>query len=403
MSEFSFVKPQRLHLQSHPVLDEQWIMDRIIDDPAIVGLGNLVLADKPQRRGEHLEFILEDLHSPARYEIVLKLGAATDGQIMRALECLAVRREDAPADDHCAVVIAENFAGRQVTLLARLGETVPLMGVQLGALKIEGQVTLLCSTIIERSAGRARAGEADDAAGQGKSPPPVTSAGLAASAEHAGPAGGEAGEDHESHDTAPRSAPAPAQAPGPVGANPWSDDHSRPNVKPVFAEAPVRERDARPKLHSPEHYDDVFAAALGMDPMSTFDARARARARAMVRPEARIGEALSPLNERRRLPSPKPFKRRPIFGFFCLVSLLIALATAAAWVRSYSVADTRAFVRDNQSQVMISDKGMLSWVQYTSLAPHDEDRQRQIAIPYWLPLSIFSILPAAWTIRWASR
>ena len=33
MTEFKFVKPERISLKNHPVLNEQWVADQIANDP----------------------------------------------------------------------------------------------------------------------------------------------------------------------------------------------------------------------------------------------------------------------------------------------------------------------------------------------------------------------------------
>ena len=46
------MKPERIWLKDHPEVDERWLQDRIGEDPALLGLGDLVLKDKerPQPR-----------------------------------------------------------------------------------------------------------------------------------------------------------------------------------------------------------------------------------------------------------------------------------------------------------------------------------------------------------------
>ena len=46
MARLSYTKPVRLSLKDHPELTERWLQDRIADDPALLGLGDLVLKDK---------------------------------------------------------------------------------------------------------------------------------------------------------------------------------------------------------------------------------------------------------------------------------------------------------------------------------------------------------------------
>jgi hypothetical protein len=42
----NYLKPEQLTLKSHAELSERWVQDRIAEDPAILGLGDLVLRGK---------------------------------------------------------------------------------------------------------------------------------------------------------------------------------------------------------------------------------------------------------------------------------------------------------------------------------------------------------------------
>jgi hypothetical protein len=43
MTPLKYVKPERIWLKDHPEMDERWLQDRIGEDPALLGLGDLVL------------------------------------------------------------------------------------------------------------------------------------------------------------------------------------------------------------------------------------------------------------------------------------------------------------------------------------------------------------------------
>ncbi|MGE0538989.1 MAG: hypothetical protein AB7R89_02260 [Dehalococcoidia bacterium] len=55
-----YQKSERLWLKDHPELNEYWLQDRISDDPALLGLGDLVLRDKEriQPRAGRLDLLL---------------------------------------------------------------------------------------------------------------------------------------------------------------------------------------------------------------------------------------------------------------------------------------------------------------------------------------------------------
>lgn len=51
-----------LSLRDHAVLDERWVQDRIAEDPAILGLGDVVLKDKERTlpRAGRLDLLLQE-------------------------------------------------------------------------------------------------------------------------------------------------------------------------------------------------------------------------------------------------------------------------------------------------------------------------------------------------------
>ena len=44
-----YVKPKRIWIREHPQLDERWVQQRIAEDPAILGLGDLILKDRERK------------------------------------------------------------------------------------------------------------------------------------------------------------------------------------------------------------------------------------------------------------------------------------------------------------------------------------------------------------------
>jgi hypothetical protein len=38
MADFKYVKPEKLWLKEHPILNEKWVQDRIAEDPSVYSL-----------------------------------------------------------------------------------------------------------------------------------------------------------------------------------------------------------------------------------------------------------------------------------------------------------------------------------------------------------------------------
>ena len=94
----NYVKPERLWLKEHPELNERWLQDRIAADPALLGLGELVLKDRerPQPRAGRLDLLLQDPDSNQRYEVKLQLGSTDEAHIIRTIEYWDIERKRYP-------------------------------------------------------------------------------------------------------------------------------------------------------------------------------------------------------------------------------------------------------------------------------------------------------------------
>ena len=55
-------------------LDERWLQDRIEEDPAILGLGdlNIVRREKPQPSGGRIDFLMYEPDRELRYEVEVR-------------------------------------------------------------------------------------------------------------------------------------------------------------------------------------------------------------------------------------------------------------------------------------------------------------------------------------------
>ena len=78
-----FTRAERISIKLHPELNEKWVQELIASDPAILGLGDLVLRDKERvqpRRGR-LDLLLQDPETKRRYEVEIQLGSTDEAHI----------------------------------------------------------------------------------------------------------------------------------------------------------------------------------------------------------------------------------------------------------------------------------------------------------------------------------
>ena len=87
-SQATYFKPVRITLKDDERFDEAWVKDRILADPAVLGLGDLIVRDTERRqpRAGRLDLLLEDPAYLARYEVELMLGRVDESHIIRCIE-----------------------------------------------------------------------------------------------------------------------------------------------------------------------------------------------------------------------------------------------------------------------------------------------------------------------------
>ena len=113
-------------------------------DPGILGLGDLVLRDKEriQPRAGRLDLLLQDVEAKRRYEVEIQLGATDEGHIIRTIEYWDIERRRYPAYDHIAVLVAEQVTARFLNVIALFAGSIPIIAIQLNALRVSNQVVL---------------------------------------------------------------------------------------------------------------------------------------------------------------------------------------------------------------------------------------------------------------------
>jgi len=152
MEKLKYVKFEKVSLKNHPVFNEQWLQERIIDDPSILGLGDVILKDKEriQPRGGRLDLLFQDPDSNQRYEVEIQLGKSDESHIIRTIEYWDVERKRFPQYDHTAVIIAEDITSRFLNIIGLFNGFIPLIAIQINAIKYEENVSLVCTTVLDQ-------------------------------------------------------------------------------------------------------------------------------------------------------------------------------------------------------------------------------------------------------------
>jgi len=154
MENLKFVKPEKIWLADHPELREKWVQERIADDPSILGIGDLVLKDKERShpRAGRLDLLLQDSESTHRYEVEIQLGSTDESHIIRTIEYWDIERKRYPQYDHSAVIVAEDITARFLNVISLFNGHIPLIAIQMNALKFGDQISLVFTTVMDQLA-----------------------------------------------------------------------------------------------------------------------------------------------------------------------------------------------------------------------------------------------------------
>ena len=147
----AYVPHELISLKNHPELSEKWVQDLIANDPSVLGLGDLVMRDQEriQPRAGRLDLLLQDPETKRRYEVELQLGSTDEAHIIRTIEYWDIERKRYPQYDHCAVLIAEDITSRFLNVVSLFNGTIPLVAIQMQALKVGGNMTVVFTTVMD--------------------------------------------------------------------------------------------------------------------------------------------------------------------------------------------------------------------------------------------------------------
>ena len=151
MTGLTYIKAQPVSIKGHSCLSEAWVRDRIVEDPTILGLGDVEVKDVERilPKAGRLDLLLADPETEKRYEVELMLGATDESHIIRCLEYWDIERKRYPQYDHTAVIVAEEITSRFLNVIGLFNGTIPLMAIQMNAVQVGEVVSLLFTTVLD--------------------------------------------------------------------------------------------------------------------------------------------------------------------------------------------------------------------------------------------------------------
>jgi predicted transport protein len=152
MTKLKYVKFEKLSMKNDSEFNEKWLQDKIAEDPSILGLGDLLMKDKErqQPRAGRLDLLLQDTDSSRRYEVEIQLGSTDESHIIRTIEYWDLERKRYPQYDHTAVIVAEDITSRFLNVISLFNGFIPLVAIQLSAIKIGDQISLVSTTVLDQ-------------------------------------------------------------------------------------------------------------------------------------------------------------------------------------------------------------------------------------------------------------
>ena len=144
VGKLTYTKTESFVLRGHPEFTEKWLQSLIAEDPSILGLGDIVLVERERRQHKagRLDLLLSDPDADKRYEVELMLGQTDEGHIIRCIEYWDIERRRYPGYDHVAVIVAEDITSRFLNVLSLFTGSIPLIALQLSAMRIDDKVAL---------------------------------------------------------------------------------------------------------------------------------------------------------------------------------------------------------------------------------------------------------------------
>jgi len=147
----TFVRHEKVSLRD-TAFSEGWVHDRICEETSILGFGELdvIARERVQPSGGRLDLLLANIEKNDRYVVEIMLGKTDEAHIVRCIEYWDIERRRYPAYDHVAVLIAEDITTRFLNFMGLLAGSIPLIAIQLDALRLGDQLMLNFVLILDQ-------------------------------------------------------------------------------------------------------------------------------------------------------------------------------------------------------------------------------------------------------------
>lgn len=145
------MKLESISLRQSETLNEKWVQDQIADDPAILGLGDLIVKDKERihPNAGRLDLLLQDPETLKRYEVEIQLGETDESHIIRTIEYWDIERKRYPQYEHAAVIVAEEITSRFLNVVQLFNGAIPLIALKMTVYKVGNEYALTFVKVLD--------------------------------------------------------------------------------------------------------------------------------------------------------------------------------------------------------------------------------------------------------------
>lgn len=151
LEKLNFIQPKEISLKDHPILNEAWLQEVIINNTELLGLGDLIVKDEERRQstGGRLDLLLQDVETFKRYEMEIQLGKTDETHIIRTIEYWDIERKRYPQYEHCAVIVAEDITSRFLNVIGLFNGMIPLIALKVTAYEYDGSYFVTFNKILD--------------------------------------------------------------------------------------------------------------------------------------------------------------------------------------------------------------------------------------------------------------
>jgi hypothetical protein len=148
----AFIKAEEVSIRDH-FGKETYVQELLVSDPALLGLGNLVVIGKERKQSSsgRLDILLGSLDEKRWYEVEVQLGPTDETHIIKTIEYWDIERRQRPKISHTAVIVAEQITQRFFNVIALFNQHIPIIAIQMTALNVGGNHTIHFTKILDHS------------------------------------------------------------------------------------------------------------------------------------------------------------------------------------------------------------------------------------------------------------